>query len=188
MAQIVKLVHLKYYKFNAFFDYDGGQYGIGIMSRYPIIDSYNISLPKGSEPKTALMTTVNINGKNLNVIGVHLYRSFEERTLQPKAIIDYVQSSTLPLIVAGDFNTTPTNSSPTKYMNSNIDHSKDNTLIQYLTSHRNQLEKMINKILFPSRTLWDKDGERQVEIDHTFIKNLDINNVKAHYLIEKNCK
>lgn len=32
--------------------------------------------------------------------------------------------------------------------------------------------------------MWDDDGEGQVEIDHTFIKNLDINSVKAHYLIK----
>lgn len=135
LAQIAKLANLKYYKFGAFFDYDGGQYGMGIISRYPIIDSYNIPLPDGPEPRTSLMTTVNINGKKLNVIGVHLYRSLEERILQAQAIVDYVKSSTLPLIVTGDFNTTPSNSSPTKYVNSTIDHGKDNTLMQYLTSH-----------------------------------------------------
>lgn len=184
LAQIAKLANLKYYKFGAFFDYDGGQYGMGIISRYPIIDSYNIPLPDGPEPRTSLMTTVNINGKKLNVIGVHLYRSLEERILQAQAIVDYVKSSTLPLIVTGDFNTTPTNSSPTKYVNSTIDHGKDNTLMQYLTSHWTRLEKIGNKVSFPSGNMWDDDGEGQVEIDHTFIKNLDINSVKAHYLIK----
>lgn len=184
LAEIAKLANLNYYKFGSFFDYDGGQYGMGIISRFPIIDSYNIPLPEGPEPRTALMTTININGKKLNVVGVHLYRSLEERTLQAKAIIEYVDSSTLPLVVTGDFNTTPTNSSPTKFVDSTIDHGKDTTLIQYITSHWTRLEKIGNKVSFPSGNMWDDDGEGQVEIDHTFIKNLDINSIKAHYLIK----
>ena len=37
-----------------FMDYDGGRYGMAILSRVPIVSWQNIALPPGAEPRSAL--------------------------------------------------------------------------------------------------------------------------------------
>lgn len=183
-AEIARLSGMKYYKFGSFFDYDGGQYGMAIISRYPIDASYNIPLAPGPEPRTSLNATVNINGKKLEVAGVHLYRDLKERTAQAQGIIDYFKDNKNPLFVAGDFNTTFVNSKPTKVEETTIDHSNDSELIKLLTANWTHLEKRGDKTSFPSGFMWDDDGEGNVEIDHAFVKNISLNAIKDHYLVE----
>ena len=40
--------------FGSFMDYQGGKYGLGVLSKYPILAANEIKLPTGNEPRVAL--------------------------------------------------------------------------------------------------------------------------------------
>ncbi|MBT3254615.1 MAG: hypothetical protein HN995_03910 [Candidatus Marinimicrobia bacterium] len=86
-------------------DYDGGQYGNALLSRYPIIDFHIIDLSTDSllEGRSVFLSRIDVKGDTLVIMGTHLGLSPEERWEQVERII-----KTLPeqdrLILAGDFN------------------------------------------------------------------------------------
>jgi endonuclease/exonuclease/phosphatase family metal-dependent hydrolase len=94
--------------FGAFFDYQGGRYGMALLSKYPFVSYENHRLPDGLEPRTALAARVRVGkGQEIVVVGVHLYATVEERYAQASRLVQIFQSDTTPIILAGDFNSTP---------------------------------------------------------------------------------
>jgi endonuclease/exonuclease/phosphatase family metal-dependent hydrolase len=93
--------------FGGFFDYQGGRYGMGLLSRYPILAYENHRLPDGLEPRTALAARIDVDGTELVVVGIHLYATHEERMAQARRVIDLLQDEAAPVILAGDCNSTP---------------------------------------------------------------------------------
>ena len=95
--------------FGRFMPYQGGAYGMAVMSRWPIAASVNHRLPDGDEPRTALSATVTLpgTGRLLRLVGIHFYRTDEERLAQAMALEEQLLSDTVPTILAGDFNSTP---------------------------------------------------------------------------------
>jgi len=95
-------------RFGAFMPYQGGEYGMGLLSRYPIIDSTNHRLPDGLEPRTALDAQIGLpNGDEIILIGIHLYHSEEKRLAQAQRIVEIYADTELPMLVGGDFNSRP---------------------------------------------------------------------------------
>lgn len=93
-------------------DYDGGGYGEGILSKYPIIASRNIPLPHspGNEPRAALEVTVELeSGDTVSFIGTHLEHQKEsgDRVLQVQKINTVFLKNKYPTILAGDLNDLP---------------------------------------------------------------------------------
>ena len=95
--------------FGDFMEYRGGHYGMALLSRYPIVEFTNHRLPDGEEPRSALAARVLIGGSGEEVIfvGIHLYRTPEERLAQAERIVELFKDETTPVILAGDFNSTP---------------------------------------------------------------------------------
>jgi len=94
--------------FGAFMPYQGGQYGMAVLSRLPIIESRNLRLPDGDEPRTAVAIRVRTpSGHDLEFIGIHFYRTESERLAQANRLLEYIAEDTVPVILAGDFNSTP---------------------------------------------------------------------------------
>ena len=94
--------------FGPFMDYDGGRYGMAILSRVPIVSWQNIVLPPGAEPRSALAARVRLaSGRELVVVGIHLYASEEERLAQARAVIEAFAEEAAPVLLAGDFNSRP---------------------------------------------------------------------------------
>jgi endonuclease/exonuclease/phosphatase family metal-dependent hydrolase len=94
--------------FGEFMDYQGGEYGMAILSRFPIAAENNHRLPPGAEPRSALAVRVRVeDGRELVFVGIHLYRTLEERLCQAAKVVDAVATETVPVILAGDFNSTP---------------------------------------------------------------------------------
>lgn len=85
------------------------QYGTAILSRFPILDSENISLPNlGGEQRGLLEATINVRGRKVLVYSTHLQHDNPvERAAQVEAIIDHVGFATMPVVLAGDLNATP---------------------------------------------------------------------------------
>jgi endonuclease/exonuclease/phosphatase family metal-dependent hydrolase len=98
--------------FGRFMAYQGGAYGMAILSRWRIRDVVNHRLPDGEEPRSALTVVVSspTTGQAVRLAGIHLYRTEEERADQADALerlLDSGPGSDLPTILAGDFNSEP---------------------------------------------------------------------------------
>jgi len=109
LGKLTKMNHI----FGKAMDYQGGGYGEAILSKYPIIETVNHSLPASGdhEPRAALEITMEIpSGKNIRFIGTHLdhTRNSEDRILQARTINDKVfTDSEIPMLLAGDLNAIP---------------------------------------------------------------------------------
>lgn len=107
MAVLSELTGL-HSKFGAFMPYQGGHYGMGVMSRFPIIESTNHILPPGREPRSALDARVQLpNGDELILCGIHFYATEAERMAQAQTVVSVYENTDLPMIVGGDFNSRP---------------------------------------------------------------------------------
>jgi endonuclease/exonuclease/phosphatase family metal-dependent hydrolase len=101
-----------YYYFSKAIDFQGGDYGVAVLSRYPIVDSVRYDLPVlkeiGGEPRTIAAITVLLPGKKKIIFAcTHLDLHEENRLSQSQLIINHFGQSKLPMVLAGDFNATP---------------------------------------------------------------------------------
>ena len=92
--------------FGDFMSYQGGQYGMAVLTRLPVLGVANHRLPDGDEPRTGLEVTVAVGseGRPVSVVGIHLYRTPEERLAQARALVDELDDVGHPVVLAGDFN------------------------------------------------------------------------------------
>lgn len=91
--------------------FNGGYYGIGILSKYPYVQVNKRVLPnpRGAEPRVLLEGIFETGDADTVVFAsTHLDVTGEEtRVLQAKYVTDYFRSSPYPVILGGDFNTEP---------------------------------------------------------------------------------
>ncbi len=102
MAEFSRLTGMTPY-FGKFMDHDGGEYGMGILTREPALESATQELPAGEEPRFSLW----VRTREAVFVGVHLYRTEAERLAQAHRLIETFADETVPVIVAGDFNSEP---------------------------------------------------------------------------------
>jgi endonuclease/exonuclease/phosphatase family metal-dependent hydrolase len=95
--------------FGDFMPYRGGHYGMALLSKFPLVRSTNHRLPDGEEPRSALAATIQVGepAQEIVLVGIHLYRTAEERLAQVQKIVEIFSGETRPVILAGDFNSTP---------------------------------------------------------------------------------
>ncbi|NPA38141.1 MAG: PQQ-binding-like beta-propeller repeat protein, partial [Chlorobi bacterium] len=94
-----------YYLFGRAIDYQNGEYGVAILSKYPIIDNKLISLPTDDdeEDRVALMVKVSINDKYLWFISTH-FSYTDSQVQQAETITNEAFSLDAPVILGGDLN------------------------------------------------------------------------------------
>ena len=93
-------------------DYDDGEYGEGILSKFTFLKTSNVALPfsSGNEPRAALeVISVIRSGDTIAFVGTHLdhLKDEKDRIAQVKKINDAFTSNTYPTILAGDLNAIP---------------------------------------------------------------------------------
>ena len=90
-------------------DFQGGEYGIAILSRCDIEFSQHYLMPEREniERRGFLLLVANKNGHRFACINTHLGLDGEERKEQIATILEITKEVTEPLIIAGDFNETP---------------------------------------------------------------------------------
>jgi len=95
--------------FGRFMDYQGGQYGMAVLSKLPFTDATNHVLPEGAEPRSSIALRAQLpNGAGeLIFAGIHFYNTEEERMAQARRLLDVLGAESVPVILAGDFNSTP---------------------------------------------------------------------------------
>ncbi len=96
--------------FGAFMGLDGGHYGMGLLSRYPIVDVQSIALPVGNEPRIALAVDVRLpDGEVLTVVNVHFDWVDDDgfRFAQASEVAARLGVLQRPFVLLGDFNDRP---------------------------------------------------------------------------------
>lgn len=88
-----------------------GQYGLAVLSRFPIISSDKVMLTSGTEPRILLIVSVELEpGRMATVAVTHLGLTSEERRVQTAEIVEALRGRPRVLLM-GDFNEGPTGSS-----------------------------------------------------------------------------
>jgi endonuclease/exonuclease/phosphatase family metal-dependent hydrolase len=92
-------------------DYDGGYYGVALLSRFPLKDTQAILLPMDStmkgEQRVLATASVAISSKKKIVVGcTHLdhQKDSKNRQLQITTIKNFAKKIDQPFFIAGDFN------------------------------------------------------------------------------------
>ncbi len=102
-----------YYAFVRHFAYQGGAYGQGILSKYPIsaIQNNRLSLLKKDSTRESLaLISANIllpGKKNILFASAHYALDEATRIIQSKETISLLDSKGMPVIFTGDLNATP---------------------------------------------------------------------------------
>ncbi|MBE7174819.1 MAG: endonuclease/exonuclease/phosphatase family protein [Mucilaginibacter polytrichastri] len=101
------------YFFGRSIDYDGGKYGLAILSRLPITEEQVHRLPTelSTQGEPRILATVKVqlpDGRPVRFASVHLdaQQMSLNRRLQMTEVNRIADADTIPMIIAGDFNAT----------------------------------------------------------------------------------
>lgn len=101
-----------HYYYGKAIPYEGGGYGVGILSKYPVTETRTITLPnmegfQGEDRVLALAKIALPGGKDVYFGSTHLDVTKEEnRLLQTREIVAIAAKLDAPVIIGGDFNAT----------------------------------------------------------------------------------
>ena len=98
------------YAFAHNLDYQGGQYGVAVLSRFPIlaIDHRRYANPRERERRGFIRVEIEVGGRRLNFVTTHLdYQFLDGRVFETEQLLKALEDVRGPLIVAGDFNEEP---------------------------------------------------------------------------------
>ncbi|MDX2415605.1 MAG: endonuclease/exonuclease/phosphatase family protein [Bacteroidales bacterium] len=135
--------------------FDGGEYGLGILSRYSF-SSTNVRplfSPSGSEPRIALESKVVLDtGDTIRFVCTHLDHSRDSsiRNNQAKDLIKYFENDNFTTILAGDLNARPGNKPIEILTKKWIDSGQEKTP----EAGSFEAERRIDYILFSPQPLW----------------------------------
>ncbi len=148
-AVLAELTGLNY-TFGRAIDFDSGQYGLAILSRSPIRDVTNTPLETqpGSEPRIALSARVKLDAgrREIILIDTHLcHRNERVRTMQTTQLNEFADSeSSVPVILAGDFNARPTSAPMNVLLESNwVDAVAPQSRIDYVLLRKDDPWKIV---------------------------------------------
>lgn len=102
LKEIAQLLDMSYY-FAPAIDFDGGKYGIGILSHAPLIQTYAISLPGREEARTLIVAEF----ENYYFLSTHLSLTQEDQLTSIKIINGAIENLNKPVLLAGDLNAEP---------------------------------------------------------------------------------
>lgn len=109
IVELAALTRMEY-AFAHNLDYQGGQYGVAILSRYPIraSDHRMFQNRRETERRGMIRVEVRIDGKPTNFVTTHLDYQFPDgRLFEAEQLLAYLKDVKGVLIVAGDFNEEP---------------------------------------------------------------------------------
>jgi endonuclease/exonuclease/phosphatase family metal-dependent hydrolase len=110
IAELGKLTAMNY-AFAPNLDYQGGQYGVAILSRFPIkeIDHRKYENRREAERRGMIRIEFELAGRTINFVTTHLdYQFADGRVFETEQLLKFLEGVKGPLIVVGDFNDQPT--------------------------------------------------------------------------------
>jgi endonuclease/exonuclease/phosphatase family metal-dependent hydrolase len=109
IAELARMTGMEY-AFAHNLDYQGGQYGVAILSRFPIrkVDHRLYANRREAERRGMIRAEIEVNGRKLNFVTTHLDYQFEDgRLFETEQLLGFLDGVAGSLIVVGDFNDTP---------------------------------------------------------------------------------
>jgi len=97
-------------EFGSFMDFQGGRYGLAILSRYPILRVEQVKLPKGQEMRIGLAVEVRLpSGDSVMLVNIHFDWVGDDtvRFSQATKLAKYLRELKTPYVLMGDFNDEP---------------------------------------------------------------------------------
>ncbi|WP_037324815.1 endonuclease/exonuclease/phosphatase family protein [Salinimicrobium terrae] len=93
-------------------DFDGGEYGQSLFSRWTFLKTGKIELPGSpdKEPRIAATATIILPaGDTIRLLGTHMdhLEKSPDRLAQARKINSFIEKNTIPTILAGDLNDVP---------------------------------------------------------------------------------
>ncbi len=130
--------------------YDGGEYGLAVLSRWPIVESktYVLPFPFGQEPRAALAVRVRsaAGPSELVFISTHLSHNSDEVRMDQARQLNrlFGRPEGAPTILAGDLNA-KTGSRPINELVSEkwIDATAPQSIIDYVLLRRNEAWRVV---------------------------------------------
>jgi len=96
--------------YGSFMSYDGGWYGMGLLSKHPLVNTTPIRLPDGNEPRIALVVDIRLpGGQVISAVNVHFDWVDDDgfRFAQAAKVKEVILALHRPTILLGDFNDVP---------------------------------------------------------------------------------
>jgi endonuclease/exonuclease/phosphatase family metal-dependent hydrolase len=103
--------------YGPFMDFEGGSYGMALLSRWEVVRSRNVVLPGAclscscnplpcpeGRASVVLVARSPRTGRQVVLAGVHLYQSEAERLAQARALTAALEPEQAPVLLVGDFN------------------------------------------------------------------------------------
>ena len=88
------------------------EYGNAILTRGTIVEAHVEPLPGRGEPRTLLVSTIDVRGLRFHAYVTHFAAwgrfGSGKRLLQAEAVAEIARNSGLPFLLTGDFNSSPT--------------------------------------------------------------------------------
>ncbi len=95
------------YRFGKAMDFQGGEYGLAVLSKIIITETIRHQLPKGDEPRCALEIKVQLENYSKPVSFVSIHNSWNSEYVREKqinALLKSLGEIDHPVVLAGDFN------------------------------------------------------------------------------------
>ena len=109
IAELAKLTKMEYaFAFNL--KYQGGQYGVAILAKSPILatDHHLYLNTREAERRGFIRAEIRIGGRLINFVTTHLDYQYEDgRVYEAQQLLAAMKDVKGPLIVVGDFNDVP---------------------------------------------------------------------------------
>ncbi len=112
IGELAAMTHMDY-AFAHNLDYQGGQYGVAILSRFLIqkIDHQKFENKREAERRGMIRVEVEIDGRKVNFVTTHLDYQYEDgRVFEAEQLLRFLDGLKGPLIVVGDLNDEPVGS------------------------------------------------------------------------------
>jgi endonuclease/exonuclease/phosphatase family metal-dependent hydrolase len=148
----------------AFRPYQGGEYGMAILTRLPVRGVRNHAIPPGPEGALSVLevrVSAGPGAPDLSVVGIHFYRTPEERLAQADSVTRIFGDAERPVILAGDFNSRP-----------------GSLVLDRLMEDWRPIPKEGARFTFPA------EGPDR-EIDHVFVRPADLFEVVSSQVVDE---
>jgi len=109
IAELAKMTHMDY-AFAHNLDYQGGQYGVAMLSRFLLnnVEHRIFENKREAERRGLLRAQVDVGGKLVNFVTTHLdYQYSDGRVFETEQLLKFLENVNGPLIVVADMNDEP---------------------------------------------------------------------------------
>lgn len=113
-AELARMAGYPYTYFIKIRDFQGGEYGTAILSRYPIIKAHTLNFPVriATQGTSCGYVVLDVDGEHVTIFNTHLSVESDEANTETMLCLgtilyDYAQKNGGRILCCGDFNTNP---------------------------------------------------------------------------------